>query len=242
MSRYTLFPGTGALAINGETAFGVDYTGIDPTIHCIQWYNTVGVIEYVSNPVTDVKPLNEEISSMAPYQSYIDQAAAIIYAKNNPAVFYSTITSNVYQGVTYGLGASITIDTPNPVQPPNTTDVVPPTPEPYQSLYWYLNAWVVSSVDPTLSLPQAKASLIDKAKSSGAANADYEARIYSNFQLVTDPNPGILPTADYYAVTLSDYQTYIDGEVASLETQINSASVVSDLYNLNPTIDPDPNP
>lgn len=241
MARYTLFPRTGALAINGETAFDVDYTGLNPAVHCIQWYDTVGVVEYVFDPITGEKPLNEEITSITPYQSYIDQAADIIYAANNPAIFYSTVSSNTYQGETYDLGAPIEIYTPDPVQPPNTTTFIPPTPETFQSLFWFANAWVISSVDPTLSLPQAQAYLINQSESSGAANANNEARIYSILELITDPNPGLLPTADYFGVDLATYQTYIDGEVAAITAQVNAATTVPALYNLNPLVDPDPN-
>lgn len=241
MAVYTLVPSDNLVLINGDAANDVNFAGINPGIHCIHWYDTVGDVEYVYDPINNTKQPNERITSIAPYQSYIDQAAEIIYAQNNPITYYSTSDTNNYQGLIYPLGATIVIDTPNTAQPPQTTLSVPPTPESFQELYWYANAWVISSVDPNLSLNQAKATLITEAQASGAANVNNQARIYSAVQLFAEADVNALPTADYFSVTLGDYQAFTDAEIASFEAQVNAATSVPQLYNLNPQINANPN-
>jgi hypothetical protein len=241
MAVYTLVPPDNLVLINGNAANGVDFSGMNPGIHCIHWYDTVGEIEYVYDFVTNTKQPNERISSVAPYQSYIDQGQAIINAAQNPVTYYSTVANNTYGGLVYPLGSPIVIDTPNPTQPPSSTSQIPPTPEDFQDLYWYAGAWVISSVDPSLSLSQAKSSLITDAQTSGATNIDEQARIYSMLQLATEGAPLTLPTADYYGVNLGDYQTYIDGEITDFTNQVNACTTVPQLYNLNPQVNSNPN-
>lgn len=241
MAVYTLVPSDNLVLINGEAANDVNFAGINPSIHCVQWYGTIGEVEYVYDPINQTKAPNERIDSMAPYQMYLDQAQTIIYAQNNPVIYYSTSDENFYQGVVYILGSPIVVDTPNTPQPPQTTLSLPPTPESFQELYWYANAWVISSVDPNLSLTAAKNNLIERAKASGAANVDYQARIYSVVNLFAAADVTALDTADYTGLTLGDYQTYIDGEISAFEGQVNSATTVPQLYNLNPEITANPN-
>jgi hypothetical protein len=241
MAVYTLVPSDNIVLINGEAANDVSFAGINPSIHCVQWYGTVGEVEYVYDPINQTKAPNERITSMAPYQVYLDQAQTIIYAQNNPVTYYSTSATNTYEGLIYPLGAPIVISTPNTPQPAQTTLSLPPAPESFQTLYWYANAWVISSVDPNLSLPAAKSALIDEARTSGAANVDYQARIYSVVDLFAAADVTALASADYSGLTLGDYQTYIDGEVSSVEAQVNAATTVPALYNLNPEITANPN-
>ena len=109
-------------------------------------------------------------------------------------------------------------------------------------MYWYNNAWVVSSVDPTLSLASAKSALIADVNISAATAGTYQARAYSTVQLFDAADVSALDTADYFSVTLGDYQTYLDGQVVSLTATINAATTVPALYGVNPNVEPDPNP
>jgi hypothetical protein len=241
MARITLFPGTDCAQINGDLAQNVDFTGIDPTIHCVQWYDTVGSVEYVDNPITGVKPPNQTIDTIAPYASYVANAEAIIDAYTNPQVFYSTQDENLWNGVTYQLGNEIlvtTIDTPPPA---NSTNTTPPTPAPYQQLYWYSNSWVRSPVNPSLSLADAKAECILLTQQSAAEQGDYQARLYSAYQLVSSPDPGALMTADYFGLDLEAYQTYLDAEVAANVAFVNGCTSVPQLYTFDWQIPGDPN-
>lgn len=242
MARYSLIPVDGTLVVDGIGAFGVDYTGIDPTIHAVQWYDTIGDVEYVKDPITGAGPANQTITDFTPYMSYVNQAIAIIEAFQNPLVVYSTQDSVLVQGVTYNFGAEITITTVGAVPPVGTTESVPPTPEDFQKLYWYNDAWIVSAFDPILVLADAKTSLISKIETSAAEQADLQARIYSQYQLLTSVNPGTLVTADYPTYDLSSYQAYLDTEVSSMSAEVNAATTTEILYSFDWRVDGNPAP
>ena len=243
MARITLFPKTASAQIDGKLATDIDYTGIDASIHCVQWYDTVGTLEYVDDPITGAKPPNDTITSIAPYTTYVAQAESIIDAYLNPQLFYSTSDSTLFQGNTYGLGDEIVIYTPNTFPPGTSTDEVPGTPEDFQELFWYAaeNTWVLSPVDPTLTLSAAKSELISKVQTSAAEQGDLQARIYSAYQLGSASDIGTLSTADYFGVNLSTYQTYLDGQVSAMTAEINAATAVSQLYSFDWRVEGDPN-
>jgi len=241
MAIVGMIPSDGSVVIDGIAAFGVDFTGIDPSIHAVQWNGVEGFVEPVYDPFSGIKPPNVPITSFAPFQTYYNQAQAIIYAQQNPAYYYSTIDDNYYQGVVYDIGAQIVIFTPNPVQPPYTTITPPPSVDlEYQTLQWTGSTWVVASFTYTESLSQAQSQLISLVQESGAQAVDNEARIYSVIQLLGSASPEDLPTADYLGLTLGGYQTYIDGEVTSKTNEINAATSPADLYDFNPNINPVP--
>jgi hypothetical protein len=83
--------------------------------------------------------------------------------------------------------------------------------------------------------------LILKIQTSGAMQVDDQARIYSSLQLTTSPDPGALPTADYYGLDLADYQTYIDGEITTMSASVMAATAVPQLYMFNWMVEGDPN-
>jgi hypothetical protein len=244
MSRITLFPGDGNANIDNHLAKNIDYTGLDPEIHAVQWFDTYGWIEYREDTISGAKPENVQITSIEPYLDYIAQAEEIIYAANNPLVGYVTVYPRLYFGDwSYVFSAPVEIYTPNTPLPEGTTTQVPPTPEDFQQLYWYEEGdqWVISPVDPTLSLADAQQELILKIQTSGAMQVDDQARIYSSLQLTTSPDPGALPTADYYGLDLADYQTYIDGEITTMSASVMAATAVPQLYMFNWMVEGDPN-
>lgn len=240
MARYSLIPVDGSAVIDGNAAFGINYSGINPAIHAVQWYGTEGDVEYVADFAQGIVPPPERITDITPYMPYVNQALAIIDAYQNPVIVYSTSDSTTYGGISYILGAEIVIDTPNPVPPAQSTPLMPPVPESWQELYWFNNAWVTSSFDPTLSLLQAKQFLIAAVETSAAQNVDNQARIYSVVELATAGVITDLPTADYNGIDLGEYQNIMDAEVASMTAQINAATTQSDLYIFNPNIAPNP--
>lgn len=242
MARITLFPGDGHGNVDNNLAKGIDYTGIDPTIHCVQWFDDYGWIEYDADLITGVKPENVMIDSIDDFQPYVDQCNEIIYAANNPLICYAT-RRLLYGDWSYAFSAPIEIFTPNPVMPDGATLLPPPTPEDFQILFWYDDAqnWVISPFDPALSLNQAKETCTNLVKTSGAEQVNYQSRIYSDLELITNGDPGSLPTADYFGLTLATYQTYIDGQVANLLATVNAATTNSDLYQFDWRVNGDPN-
>lgn len=243
MARITLFPIDGNASIDGNLATDVDFSGIDPTIHCVQWYDDFGWIEYDFDLRTGAKPPNQDINSITEFTTYINNAAVIIDAYLNPLVVYSTYNGLLWEGQEYYLGAQIVIDTPDPLPPTESTNEVPPTPEDFQQLWWYAaeSTWVISPFNPTLSLSAAQELLVQKVQESGAGQVDYQARIYSGYQVASSADPGALPTADYFGLTLSSYQTYIDGEIATMTASINAATSTTQLYQFDWRVEGNPN-
>ena len=238
MARITVVPSDSLIIIDSQAARPIDFTGLDPLIHAIQWYGTSGWIEFVGDPVTDTKPPNEYITSIAPYQTYIDQAIDIIYWQDNPEIYYCNLDGTVYDGNSFILGQQLVINTPDQILPTTGfTQTAPPSvTEIYTELYWYDDSWLVSSVDPTLTLANAKAYLIQEISVNSASQANNQARAYSLVQLFDSADVNLLSTADYSPATLGDYQTFLDGQVATKTATINSATTVPELYDFDPTI------
>jgi len=75
MQQVTLLPSANHVYVDGVCQI-VDLSGMDPSIHAVQWSvtNGTGEIEYVNDiygPPGSYKP-PQPINSIAPYQSYID--------------------------------------------------------------------------------------------------------------------------------------------------------------------------
>lgn len=249
MAIINLIPDDGVAVIDDVATFGMDYTGLDLSIHAIHWNNTQGVIQYKANSVTGEAPANTFFSDLTPYQSYVTAAQAKINAEQNPVSYYATQDGVVVGDITYFKGDEI-IQTEVGWPPPalNTTLLVPPvvtSAEAFnlgQRLYWTGSIWTLSFFDINLTLTQAKAQLILKTETAAANNMDNQTRHISILNLLTAADPTILNIADYAGFTLGQYQTYLDGEVASKVGVINAATAVADLYSYDPRIDEDPNP
>jgi hypothetical protein len=93
---------------------------------------------------------------------------------------------------------------------------------------------VVSSFDPTLTLPQAKSTLISAVTQDGATAVNTELGLYSNVQQIEAPSVLALDALTYPGTTIGDYQTYVDGLVASSTATINAAGSTAALYSFNP--------
>lgn len=241
-TNYTIVPVDQVVIIDGQAAHGVDMTGIPTDVNAIQWYGLrgTGTIEYKVDPTTGQPPNSDSFTDDTIYSAQTTEAEAIIYAWYNPVTYYVTISEVIYDGQAYEFGSAITIRTPNPVQPADTTSLVPPTPEDWQELFWYNNAWVTSSVNPAASLADAQSALIKEIRISAAVQGAIQAQIHSPAQLFAAADVGLLPTADYSGYDLGSYQTFLDGQVTTMEATVNAATQVSDLYNFNPTVDGSP--
>jgi len=64
MARITIVPSDGIMIVDG-VARDIDMTGIDPTIHAVQWQGTRGEIEY-----NDTKS-HEQIDDITPFDSFL---------------------------------------------------------------------------------------------------------------------------------------------------------------------------
>jgi hypothetical protein len=232
-TNYTIVPDDGTVVIDGNAAFGVNMAGISATVHAIQWkgVQSSGTIEYKVDPENGELPPPGSFTSASAYATQTAQAEAIINAQQNPVTYYYNSTASGFP-----LGTPVVVSTVGWPQPPYTTALVPPTPASFQQLYWYSNAWVVSSFDPSLSLSAAKTFLNLAVETSASSQGQNQARIYSTAQLFAAANVSVLPTADYSGTDLGEYQVLLDAEVASLEGTIAAATTTTSLYSFDPNV------
>jgi len=233
-TNYTIVPTDATVVIDGVGYNPVDMTGIPLTVHAIQWYGATntGRIEYKQLPDGTI-PAPGSFSDPA---NYYNQTQAC----QDPLVCYSTSNSSTYGGNTYLLGSQLSIyQWPHPAIPSGFTASAPPivpfSPPPAQTLYWYSSAWVVASFDPSLALPQAKSTLISTVTQDGATAVNNELGLYSNVQQIEAGSVLTLDALSYPGTTIGEYQTYVDGLVASSTATINAASSTTALYSFNPS-------
>jgi hypothetical protein len=83
--RLTIVPDDHLVIIDGVST-QIDMSGIiDPSIHAVQWYNTKGQIEYITDPSTGDKQPNDFINSIDQFDQIIQLAQAAIAAAQQPA-------------------------------------------------------------------------------------------------------------------------------------------------------------
>lgn len=229
MAEIFLNPGRLSATIDGLVAEGVDFTGIDPNIELVSWFNGSGFITYARDVSDTYTPPPTTFSDLSAFQAYVDTATDIIYAYENPVTYYTlTETSG------FPVGSPIIVKSVGHPQPADTTELVPPTPAEGQTLQWDGSAWVLASFDISLSLADAKTSLIQTVTISGAAAVNSEISLYSTVQQIQAADVTLLNTKTYPSSTMGDYQTYIDGLISSATSTINAATTVQDLYTFNP--------
>jgi hypothetical protein len=90
----------------------------------------------------------ETISSLDPWKPQLDEAEEIIYCRNNPKTFYSTVTP---------VGSPIIVTAKGWPQPANSTEVAPPArPSVNTTLYWTGTEFVWSAFPIDLNLTDAQ--------------------------------------------------------------------------------------
>jgi hypothetical protein len=49
----------------------VDLSTLDQDIGVVQWYGSVGEVEYKYDPIADTKKMNDRITDFTPYQKFV---------------------------------------------------------------------------------------------------------------------------------------------------------------------------
>ncbi len=72
--RVTIFKKDKIVAKDGVAHdIGNVMSDLSSSIHCVQWYDTTGEIEYIDESQTDIVHVrNETITDFSPYQKYVD--------------------------------------------------------------------------------------------------------------------------------------------------------------------------
>lgn len=70
--RVTIIVDDNVVIVEGQSE-KVDCSGlVAKNIHAVQWYSTVGEVEYSSDLTTGDRKANDKITDISPFQSYID--------------------------------------------------------------------------------------------------------------------------------------------------------------------------
>lgn len=56
-----------------EQSLKVDLTGLDEDIHAVQWYGSVGEIEYKYDAIENTRRPNERFTDFVPFQVFVDR-------------------------------------------------------------------------------------------------------------------------------------------------------------------------
>ena len=207
-------------------------------------------MNYFSYDPTTKEYIGEGVASPSPLQPgvYLIPAYATTEQPPTPGVgqyaayingtwellspWYCTVQGTVWEGKSYNIGELM--NSSDGTQPTNSTNLLPPTPANGQTLQWSGSAWVLASFDITLSLVDAKTFLINATRNRSAVAVSGEVGLYSTVQLITAPNVNTLESQTYPGTPIGEYQTYVDGLVASSTATINAASSTTALYSFNP--------
>jgi hypothetical protein len=69
--RVTIIADDGIILVEGQPE-KVDLSTLNEEIHAVQWYGTVGEVEYKTDYVENTRKPNERISDFSPYQKFVD--------------------------------------------------------------------------------------------------------------------------------------------------------------------------
>jgi len=69
--RVTIVPIDNKVVVEGQPET-VDCSSIDEEIHAIQWYGTVGDIEFKHDYIANTRKPNVRIEDFTPYQKFVD--------------------------------------------------------------------------------------------------------------------------------------------------------------------------
>jgi hypothetical protein len=247
MATYILIPEDGTLTINNQSAFGVDYSGIDPDIHAICWYDVEGSVEYVGNPITGAKPNNSIISDITPYLSYITQAQNIINAADNPQYFYAEADGVEFGGDIFQIGERLAYSEYPPLaEPPPGFTVNPSLTASGEGVYlqWTGINWVTAAFPYDLTLQQAQNYLNTQVNVYGAKLINNQLRQFTFQDLIGAPDINDLVPTDTVLngyPSIGDYTAAVDAEKLPLFAEIAAAQVVEDLYGFSPAVPEPPN-
>jgi hypothetical protein len=68
--KVTIIPMDGLVSIDGVGFGSIDLSGVNPSVHAVQWYDTYGVVEFkeffLDGEIT--KPQNQLIASFSEYE------------------------------------------------------------------------------------------------------------------------------------------------------------------------------
>jgi len=186
----------------------------------------LGMIPFTATP-DDVVPYGVEI-----YNQLVagDYGTVLTWAETH---FYSTTDGNIFNGIENYKGDIIV--SPTGTVPSNSTTSMPPVAGGTSTIYWYNDAWITSCFDPAVYTTLLDAQNYLKSQTQLVGNNAVNAQLagYSTVEIQTAPDINALITFDYAPMTIGDYNTFISGNVAAAEVDID-ASTYEELFGYDP--------
>lgn len=248
MANIILNPVDQLILIDGQTAYGINFSGIDPTIASVQWFDVTGFICFEGDLVAGTHPPNQTISDLTQFQSYITQAENIIFAANNPVTYWALEDNTIYDEGVYNAGDPLEIGTyPPPTAPPPGFTDIQPIGSSAAYTTWQLdtdtNTWIASSYPITLDLAGAKDYLTKLVQANASALINNQLSSYDAAQIAVAADPELLEPR-YKAInlypTIGDYRAAVAVETAPLFADITAATAKNQLYLFDPTVNEPP--
>jgi len=213
MSQITIVPVDQVVVISGVAASGVDMTSVAPAIHALQFNTELGrgTVEFKADPETGtIHPL-EQITSVDPWQQQIIEAEQIIFCKQNPETFYSTVTP---------VGRPTMVSEKGWPQPANTTKVPPPSqPSTNTVLYWDSTEFVWSVFPVDIPLAEAQEYVTNLVNSEA-----YTILQPSDWYVIRQSNTGV-PVPESW----DEWRTFIRSTANDKRLEVDSKESLSDL-------------
>lgn len=213
MAITTIVPADSKVSFGNEKAMGVDMSGVNPNIHAL-WFDTEkneGYIEFIQDPETGEYPPLEPITSLASWQTQIDEAKEIIYCEANPKTCYKTSEP---------VGKAILVRSKGWPTPEGYTDEVPPEKDSELSdLYWDGSAFVWSVFPISLTLSESKDYL-----SSMVNDKAYTLLQPSDWMAVREMETGIPMSQDW-----KDWRDSIRVEASNKRETVNGKKSLKEL-------------
>jgi hypothetical protein len=69
--RVTIIADDSKVVVEGQLEI-VDLSTLDEEIHAVQWYGTVGEVEYKHDYIENTRKPNDRITDFSPYQKFVD--------------------------------------------------------------------------------------------------------------------------------------------------------------------------
>jgi hypothetical protein len=82
--RVTILADDNQVYVEGH-ALKVDLTGLEEDIHAVQWYGSVGEVEYKHDQIANTREPNERIDDFSPYQVFVDRWMVEAQKEEEPA-------------------------------------------------------------------------------------------------------------------------------------------------------------
>jgi hypothetical protein len=246
MSKIVIFPDCKTSTVDGvlreDGNYSVDVFSCLEDVHCLTIDEEAGKGEVCFIQIPNVAKPNLEITDFTPYQDVINYAKNLCDASLNPCVFYATHDGALVGEDVYSKAEPFyCCKFPRRASAPTGFTSVAPEGElnTWQEWFWSGEAWVASPFPLTYVLSEGQAHMKKLLKTHYNELMNNQLREYNMWELSQDPNLENFTPADaevHGHQTMLSYDNHLRSQADSLTQTIDSATDVSQLYNIDLTL------